>query len=50
MKEQKDKEKVYCIFNSEKENITEKIGKAFEIYLKEWIKTKEELEKSKKKH
>lgn len=50
MKEQKDKEKVYCIFNSKKENINEKMGKAFEIYLKECIKTKEELEKSKKKH
>lgn len=45
MKEQKDKEKVYCIFNSEKENINEKMGKAFEIYIKEWIETKEELEK-----
>ncbi len=50
MKEQKDKEKVYCIFNSEKEDINAKIGKAFEIYLKECVKTKEELEKSKKKH
>lgn len=50
MKEQKDKEKVYCIFNSEKENINEKMGKAFEIYLKEWIKTKEELEKEQSKY
>ncbi len=43
MKEQK--EKVFCIFNSEKEDINAKMGKAFEIYLKECIKTKEELEK-----
>lgn len=50
MKEQKDKEKVYCIFNSEKENINEKMGKAFEIYIKEWIKTKEELEKNRQKY
>lgn len=50
MKEQKDKEKVYCIFNSEKENINEKMGKTFEIYIKEWIKTKEELEKNRQKY
>lgn len=50
MKEQKDKKKVYCIFNSEKENITHKMGKAFEIYIKEWIKTKEELEKNRQKY
>lgn len=50
MKEQKDKEKVYCIFNSQKENINEKMGKAFEIYIKEWIKTKKELEKNRLKY
>lgn len=38
MKEQKDKEQVYCIFNSEKEDINAKMGKAFEIYIKECIK------------
>ena len=43
MEEQKDKEKVYCIFNS-KEEINSKIGKAFEIYINENIKTEEELE------
>ena len=46
MEEQKDKEKVYCIFNSE-EDIYSKIGKAFEIYIKDHIKTKEELENNK---
>lgn len=45
MKEQKDNEKIYCIFNQEKEDINTKMGKAFEIYLRECIKTKEELEK-----
>ncbi len=48
MKEQK--EKVFCIFNSEKEDINAKMGKAFEIYLKECIKTKEELEKEQSKY
>ena len=46
MEEQKGKEKVYCIFNS-KEDINEKIGKAFEIYINEHIKIKEELENNK---
>ncbi len=46
MKEQKDKEKVYCIFNS-KEDINAKIGKAFEIYINEHIKTKENPENNK---
>ena len=49
MKEQKDKEKVYCIFNSEKENINEKMGKAFEIYITDCITTKEDLEKNRQK-
>ncbi len=48
MKEQKDK--VYCIFNSEKEDIYEKMGKAFEIYIKEGIQTKEEIEKNRQKY
>lgn len=48
MKEEKDK--VFCIFNSEKEDINAKMGKAFEIYLKEYIKTKEELEKEQSKY
>lgn len=43
MEKKKDKEKVYFIFNS-KEDINVKIGKAFEIYIKDYIKTKEELE------
>lgn len=42
MEKKKDKEKVYFIFNS-KEDINVKIGKAFEIYINEDIKTKEEL-------
>lgn len=46
MEEQKDKEKVYCIFNS-KEDINKKIGKVFEIYIYEHIKTKEELKNKK---
>ena len=46
MEEQKYREKVYCIFNS-KEDINAKIGKAFEIYINEHIKTKEELENNK---
>lgn len=50
MKEEKDKEKVFCIFNSKKEDINAKMGKAFEIYLKECIKTKEELEKNRLKY
>lgn len=46
MEDQKDIEKVYCIFNS-KEDINAKIGKAFEIYINEHIETKEELENNK---
>jgi hypothetical protein len=48
MEEQKDKEKIYCIFNSKKEDINVKLSKAFEIYLKEY--TKEELANNRKKH
>ena len=47
MEGQKDREKIYCIFNSEKEDINASIGKAFEIYLEEY--TKEKVEKSQKK-
>ncbi len=36
--------KMYCIFNQEKETADEKIGKAFEIYLKGYVNTKEEIE------
>lgn len=43
MEKPKNKEMVYCIFNSEKEDINESIKSAFEIY----IKTKEEVENEK---
>jgi len=39
-----NKEKIYYIYNNEKEDINEKIKKVFEIYLKDCIKTEEELE------
>lgn len=42
MEGQRDKEKIYCIFNSQKEDTNTKIGKAFAIYLKEYIKATEE--------
>lgn len=47
MEGKRDREKVYCIFNSEKEDINASIGKAFEIYLEEYTK---EVEKKRKKH
>ena len=50
MEKQKDKEKVYCIFNQTKDNINERMGKAFEIYLKDYIVTKEKLEKNQELH
>ncbi len=48
MEGQRDREKVYCIFNSEKEDINTSIGEAFEIYIEE--NTKEKVEKNQKKH
>lgn len=44
MKEPKDVNKIYCIFSQSKEGINEKIGKVFEIYLKEQKVTKDKLE------
>lgn len=46
MEEPKNKEKIYCIFNSEKEDINASIRSAFEIY----IKTKEEVENEREIH
>ena len=40
----KEEGKMYYIFNHKKENADEKIGKAFEIYLKEYVNTKEKNE------
>ena len=39
-----DKEKIICIFNKAKEKPNVQIGKAFEIYLKDFRKTKDEFE------
>lgn len=41
---EKETEKVYCIFNNEKGDINEKLGKTFKEYLKEKLVTKEKLE------
>ena len=46
MEDKKSKEQIYCIFNQTKENINKQIGKAFEIYLRELIKTKDNIEKN----
>ena len=50
MEKQEGKEKVYCIFNKTKDNINERMGKAFEIYLKEYINMKEKFENNKELH
>ena len=42
MKEEEGK--IYCIFNQEKDTADKKIGKAFEIYLKDYVKTKGKVE------
>ena len=36
----KEEGKIYCIFNQTKETVDEKIEKAFEIYLKNYVNTK----------
>lgn len=41
-----EREKIYCIFNETKQKPNIQIGKAFEIYLRELIKTKENIEKN----
>lgn len=50
MEGKRDREKIYCIFNSKKEDINTKIGKAFETYLEDYIKVKEEISNNKKTH
>ena len=46
MENQQNKEQIYCIFNQTKEVPSKQIGKAFEIYLRELTKTKDNLEKN----
>lgn len=44
-KEQENQtEKVYCIFNNNKQDINNELGKAFSEYLKEQINCKENLD------
>ena len=40
----KEEGKMYCIFNHKKETVDEKIEKAFEIYLKDYVNTKKKVE------
>ena len=42
--QEKQIEKVYCIFNHNKQDINTELGKAFSEYLKEKINCKETLE------
>lgn len=42
--QEKQAEKVYCIFNHNKQDINTELGKAFSEYLKEKINSKENLE------
>ena len=45
MENQLNKEQIYCFFNQTKEFPSKQIGKAFEIYLRELTKTKDNFEK-----
>ena len=45
-----NKEKIYCIFNQEKEDINVKIGEVFKIYLKDYIKPEEKPDNNQETH